>query len=83
MQHPIDLSRDRSADPRIYMNAANQSMGTEKYMLDNVQYSHAREKARTFPNDDIDTPIVVVEPWSKNIKNCQCNPCNCGPGCKC
>jgi hypothetical protein len=83
MEQPVDLSRDRSADPRIYMNAAKQSMGTEKYMLDTVQYNHARQMAKDFPNEETDTPIVVVEPWGKKTNDCKCNPCRCGPGCKC
>lgn len=79
----MDPERDRSADPRIYAVAVEQSTSTQDYMLDTVQYNHARAKAKSFPNDETDTPIVVVQPWDKKIKKCKCSPCRCADGCKC
>jgi hypothetical protein len=80
-----DGNRDRYADPRIYAQAAKQSMATLDYALDMSQFSFSREDNKPIPNDDVDTPIVVVDPiYKKNgDTKCRCNPCIQGPSCKC
>lgn len=78
------MSRDRSADPRIYELAAKESMATADYTLSPVQFSHSRETNLQFPNDDIDRPIVVVPPYGKpSVGSCKCNTCRSGASCKC
>lgn len=84
MDQQMDQQRDRSADPRIYAQAVKESTASIDYMLDTAQFSYSRGENHPIPNDDVDTPIVVVEPVCKKTGGypCKCNPCIQGPSCK-
>ncbi len=50
---------ERTADPRIYSLAVAESVQPGQYALDNAPFTYS-PKSDTFPNTDVDTPIVVV-----------------------
>jgi hypothetical protein len=58
---------ERTADPRIYASAINQSVKPVEYTLDESKYTYCLE-SETYPNQVVDTPIVVVEPIYKANK---------------
>jgi hypothetical protein len=73
---------------QVYKAAVEQSVKPYDYVFDDAKYMHCptyKEVASTctelpVPNE------TVGSCWGKNVSagsGCKCNPCKCGPDCKC
>jgi hypothetical protein len=65
MEKTMHNAMQRTADPRVYANAAKQSIQPSKYFTSDIKYTHC-EKLDTIEFQTIDKPCVSVPRFDKN-----------------